>query len=66
LTQLENLLAKIQSRTATVGVIGLAYKPDFGDDREFRNQAPYAKARLGVDTRIMLPKRADRPTLVRA
>ena len=34
--------------------------------REFRNPALYAKARLVVDTWNMLPKRGDRPTLVRA
>ena len=34
--------------------------------REFRNPAIYAKARLVVDTWNMLPKRGDRPTLVRA
>ena len=60
------LLEKISSRTAVVGVIGLAYKPDIGAHREFRNPPPYAKATLVVDTRNMLPKRGDRPTLVRA
>ena len=51
MTQLENLLVKISSRSAAVGVIGLAYKPDIGDGRDFRNPAPYARARLVVDTR---------------
>lgn len=34
--------------------------------REFRDAAPYSKARLVVDTRNMLPKRGNTPTLVRA
>jgi hypothetical protein len=62
----EQLLQKIASKSATVGVIGLGHKPDIGDDREFQNPAPYGKARLVVDTRDLLPKRRDRPTLVRA
>ena len=103
------LLQKISSKSACVGVIGLGYVglplalvfeeagfPVLGFDidptkpealnrgesyikhigpervadafahREFRNPALYAKARLVVDTRNMLPKRGDRPTLVRA